>query len=169
MGGLCHKYIVLPPTQRVSKLTTQNIYTQAFPFINTKQVFINNFKHKKNDTLLFLLKLLDFITWATIKLFQSYLAEIAFNIKHVYTSYHFCITVAEVTRLQCINLMFQKTIKSNSFLEKDLDIYRQNGNHFYFCQSFIKPSQFSYINDINKYTCHSYFEALKDLTLVEKL
>ncbi len=94
--------------------------------------------------------------------------------KHVYTSCGLFIPVAEVTRLHRADLIFQKGISSNTFSEKGLDTCGQNSDHFYFCQSCVndiqksKPLQFGCINGINTYTCHSYPESLKDLTLVEE-
>lgn len=72
------------------------------------------------------------------------------------------------------DLIFQKGICYNAFSEKGLDTCRQNSDHFYFCQSCVndiqksKPPQFGCINGINIYTCHSYPESLKELTLVEE-
>ncbi len=123
----------------------------------------------------FLLKLLDSTTQAAVKQFQLHLAEVTSDLEHVCTSCGLFIPVAEVTRLYRADLIFQKGISSNAFSEEGLDTCRQNGDHFYFCQSYVndiqksKPPRFGSINDINTYTCHSYPELLKDLTLVEKV
>lgn len=59
-------------------------------------------------------------------------------------------------------------------MEKDLDICKQNDDHFSFYQNLInniwksKLLQFGYINDINMYICHSYLKILKDFILMEK-
>lgn len=66
----------------------------------------------------------------------------------------FLYLIAEVTQLQRRDLILQKAIRSYVILEKCLNTYEQNGNHFYFCQSCIneiqkcKTLQFGYINSI---------------------
>lgn len=69
-------------------------------------MFIANFNYRKNVALTFLPKLLNFITWAVVKQFQSHLVKVASNIKYVYITCGFFIFLAEVTWLQYINLIF---------------------------------------------------------------
>lgn len=76
--------------------------------------------------------------------------------------------------MHCADFIFQRGIRSNTFLKEDLHTYGQNGDHFSFCQSCIsdirksKPPRFGCRNGINKNTSHSYPDVLKDFTLVEK-
>lgn len=76
-------------------------------------------------------------TWVAVKQFQSHLAEVISNVKYICITYGLFIPIAMVTQLHCIDLIFQKGIKSNAFLKKNPDTYRQNSDHFSFCQSCI--------------------------------
>ncbi len=169
----CQEYVPLPPRQRVSRPIARNKRNRVPP-IDAQQILIDDFNCRKHDTMTFPLKLSDSTTRAVVKQFQLHFAEVASDLEHVCTSCGLFIPVAEVTRLHCADLIFQKGISFNAFSEEGLDICGQNGNHFYFCQSCVndiqksKPPRFGYINGINTYTCHSYPESLKDLTLVEE-
>ncbi len=157
----------------MSRPTAQNKHNRASP-INAQQILIDDFNCRKHAAMTFPLKLSDSTTRAAVKQFQLYLAEVASDLGHVCTSCGLFIPVAEVTQLHHANLIFQKGISFNAFSEESLDTCGQNGDHFYFCQSCVndiqksKPPQFCCINDVNTYTCHSYPESLKDLTLVEE-
>lgn len=76
------------------------MYRQIPSSFNTRQIFIDNFKQKKDAISKFPLKLLASITYATVKQFQSHLAKIASNIEYVCISYDFFISVIEVIWLQ---------------------------------------------------------------------
>lgn len=79
------------------RLTRPKIRLQDSTSVNLKQGFINNFNQKKDATLIFLPKLLNFITWFAVQQFQSYLAKITFNIKHVCTFCNFFIFMTKIT------------------------------------------------------------------------
>lgn len=164
----------MPPTHCIFKPTDQKINAQSFISFNLRQVFIDNFNQKKDAISSFLLKLSDSITRSAVQQFQFYVTEITSNMKYVCTSYAIFIPVTEIIQLQYIDLTFQRSIRSNIFLEKGLDICRQYSNNSYFCQNCVnsiwrfKPPQFSCISSINTYTCQSYPKVPKDFFLIEK-
>ncbi len=157
----------------MSRPIARNKHNRAPP-VDARQIFIDDFNCRKHAAMTFPPKLSDSTTRAAVKQFQLHLAEVASDLEYVYISCGLFILVAEVTRLHRADLIFQKGISSNAFSEEGLDTCGQNGNHLYFCQSCVndiqksKPPQFGCINGVNTYTCHSYPESLKDLTLVEE-
>lgn len=174
VGNSYYEYNFLLPMRRMSKPIAQIIHNQVL-IIDIRQVLIDDFNHRKNTALTFPSKLSDFTTHAAIKQFQYYFAEVISNMKYFCTSCGLFISIVEVTWLQRKDLIFQNGIQSNIFLKEGYDIYGQNGDYFYFCQSCIKEvqkskiPQFRHINNINTYICHSYSQVFQDLILVEEL
>lgn len=102
-SNLRHQYVSLFSGLYVKKSNVKGKYCQVSFSFNTKQIVIDNFNQKKDNTSKFSPKLLTSKTRTIVKQFQSHLSEVVSNMEYICISGKLIFPVIE---LICYNYQF---------------------------------------------------------------
>lgn len=169
-----YEYMPINTLFSISKPKPRLIYKKKFLTYNSKQILINKFINRKVVFIFFPLTLKNHLLQNAIGRFQSYITNIAANVKDVCSSYGLFIFSKTSQNMDPSDFIFQHSFNLFLFTIICLDNCDYNNNNFWFCKFC-----FHYIHELNilKFgitnignicLCQDYLNVFQDFTIIKK-
>ena len=143
--------------------------------VNVRFLLVNDFLLKRRAVLNFFFSLNDLNTRNAVDRYQTYIQNVIIDINFVCVFCDFFINNQQSHQLSMIDEIYQNCVKLNLFDETELNCCETTTSIYSFCtlcfDNFSKSriSKFESINQMNSIACQNFFDALKNLILIEEI
>ena len=143
--------------------------------VNVRLLLVNDFLLKRRTALNFSSSLNDLNIRNAVDRYQTYIQNVIIDINFVCVFCDFFINNQQSHQLSIIDEIYQNCVRLNLFDETELNCCETTTSIYSFCtlcfDNFSKSriSKFESINQMNSIACQNFFDALKNLILIEEI